>query len=151
MIDSYEFVRSRQPFIVRRRVRWGDCDPAGVVYTGRFTEYLMGAVMLFMSDLGRGNYAKWVETLNVDTPCKGMELTFHKALWPEDDFDLTCRVGAVRESSFDILVEAARPDGSPVFSGRFSPICISRTERKRTAIPAGLLEAIAPHRLLGEM
>ena len=34
MIDSYESVVSRTPLVVRRRVRWADCDPAGVVYTG---------------------------------------------------------------------------------------------------------------------
>ena len=146
MIASYEFVSSRTPFVIRRRVRWSDCDPAGVVYTGKFTEYLMGAVMLFFAELGGGHYSRWIETLGVDTPCKGMEFTFHRALWPEDDFDLTCKVSALRESSYDIAIEATRPDGSPVFSGRFSPICIGRDERKRVPIPAAMLEALAPHR-----
>lgn len=150
MIDSYEYVSSRRPFVVRRRVRWGDCDPAGVVYTGKFSEYLLGAVMLFFAELGGGHYSKWIESIGVDTPCKGMELAFHRALWPEDAFDLTCTVRAVRESSFDIAVEATRPDGSPVFSGRFSPICIGRDVRKRVPIPAALLDALAPHRVSGD-
>ena len=46
MNDSVEHVVSTHPFTVRRRIRWGDCDPAGVVYTGRFVEYLLGAVDL---------------------------------------------------------------------------------------------------------
>ncbi len=145
-ITSYETVVARRPFTIRRRVRWGDCDPAGVVYTGRFTDYLMSAVTLFFAELGGGQYSRWVESLGVDTPCKGMAFTFHKALWPEDEFDLVCTVPAVRESSYDIAVEAARPDGSPVFSGRFSPICIGRSERKRVPIPAAYLEALRPHR-----
>ncbi len=145
-IASYEYVTARRPFVIRRRVRWSDCDPAGVVYTGKFSEYLMGAVMLFFAEIGGGNYSRWIETLGVDTPCKGLELTFHKALWPEDDFDLTCTVSTVRESSFDIAIKATRPDGSPVFDGRFSPICIGRDERKRVPIPRGLLDAIGPHR-----
>ena len=151
MITSYEYVLTRAPFVVRRRVRWSDCDPAGVVYTGKFTDYLLGAVHLFMSELGGGHYSQWLETLDVDTPGKGMELTFHHALWPEDDCDLLCTIGAVRESSYDINVEARAVAGRPsagtlVFSGRFSPVCISRTVRKRVPIPAALLEALAAHR-----
>lgn len=146
MIDSYEYVASRRPFVVRRRVRWSDCDPAGVVYTGMFTEYVLGAVGLFFAEIGGGRYSQWVQSLEVDTPCKGMELAFHRALWPEDEFDLTCTVRAVRESSFDLAFEATRPDGSAVFSARFSPICIGRSERKRVPIPAGYLAALEPHR-----
>jgi acyl-CoA thioesterase FadM len=146
MITSYEYVTSRTPLVIRKRVRWSDCDPAGVVYTGKFSEYLMNAVMYFFAEIGNGNYSRWIEQIGVDTPCKGLELTFHKALWPEDEFDMTCMVSTVRESSFDIAIKATRPDGSPVFSGRFSPICIGRDERKRVPIPNALLNAIAPHR-----
>jgi acyl-CoA thioesterase FadM len=133
--DSYEYVLTRQPFVVRRRARWGDCDPAGVVYTGKFTEYLLGAVMHFFAEIGDGNYMKWIESIGVDTPCKGMDLDFHHALWPEDEFDMTCTIGEIREHSFDILVAAVRADGKRAFSGRFSPICIGRTVRARTPIP----------------
>ena len=153
-VDSYEFVLARQPFVVRHRVRWSDCDPAGVVFTGKFSEYLLGAVNLFMAELGGGDYAKWIETLDVDTPCKGLALTFHSALWPEDDCVLACAIGVVRESSFDITVEATRAldsrnPGRAVFSGVFSPICISRSVRKKTPIPQGLLDGLAPYRNLG--
>ena len=42
-----EAVVSKQPFTVRRRVRFGDCDPAGVVYTVQFSEYVVSAMDLF--------------------------------------------------------------------------------------------------------
>ena len=145
-VDSYERVVSRTPFIVRRRVRWGDCDPAGVVFTGRFSEYVLDAVTLFFRDLaGGGPYNLWLATIGVDTPCKGMELAFHHALWPEDEFDMSCCVSTVRAHSFDIAIEASRRDGRAVFSARFSPICISRDVRKRTDIPSALRDALARH------
>ena len=136
--DSYEYVLSHNPLVIRRRVRWGDCDPAGVVYTGRFTEYLLSAVTHFFSELADGPYMQWIESIGVDTPCKGMDLAFHYALWPEDEFDMTCRVGEIREHSFDIMVEAVRVDGKRTFSGRFSPICIGRTVRARVPIPEAM-------------
>lgn len=149
MIDSYEFVASRTPFVVRRRVRWADCDPAGVVYTGKFSDYLLGAVNLFFSDLGAGRHAQWLKSLGIDTPCKGMELTFHGALWPEDQFDMRCGILAIRQHSFDISVEAAQTNGRRIFSGRFSPICISRDVRKGVDIPAQYRTALERHAIAG--
>jgi acyl-CoA thioesterase FadM len=146
MIETTEQVISRRPFVVRRVVRWGDCDPAGVVYTGRFTEYLLGAVHFFFENLGDGHYHRWVTSLDVDTPCKGMELAFHHALWPNDAFDMTCTVAEIRTHGYDIAVEAANAAGTRIFSGRFSPICIGLTERRRAPIPPAMLAALETHR-----
>ena len=142
---SYEAVVSRHPFVVHKRVRWADCDPAGVVYTGRFAEYLLVAVNYFFDELGQGNYAAWLEGLQVDTPCKGLDLEFHAALWPEDTFEMTCSVSAIREHSYDLRVRASQADGRRVFTGRFSPICISREVRQRVRIPAAMHEALRRH------
>jgi acyl-CoA thioesterase FadM len=137
-MDAVEYIASRQPFVVRRRVRWGECDPAGVVYTGRFTDYLLSAVLLFMDHLMDGPSAQYRAAQGIETPCKGMSLVFQSALWPGDVFDMRVRVGEIRDSSFDLLVAATRPDGAPVFEGRFSPICIPVTERRSIPIPADL-------------
>ena len=146
MIDSYESVLSRRPFIVRRRVRWSDCDPAGVVFTGRFTDYVLDAVGLFFAELAQGDAAAWREALGVDTPCKAMALEFHHALWPEDEFEMLLDVPAVREHSYDIRIRATQPGGTRIFTATFSPICIARDERVRAAVPAAMLAALVPFR-----
>jgi 4-hydroxybenzoyl-CoA thioesterase len=144
MSAAYEEVVSRRPFVVRKRVRWADCDPAGVVFTGKFSEYLLTAVGYLFDELGRGNYSAWLKDLQVDTPCKGLELAFHGALWPEDSFDMRCTVPQIRPHSYDIRVEAAQQDGRRIFSGRFSPICIGRQQRRRVPIPEAMLQALEP-------
>ncbi|MES2910127.1 MAG: acyl-CoA thioesterase [Pseudomonadota bacterium] len=142
MIASYEGLISSEPLVVMKRVRWADCDPAGVVYTGKFTEYLLTAVQYLFDELGGGDYFKWVHELNVDTPCKGLDMEFHGALWPGDEFEMHCTVSAIREHSYDIRVEASQKDGRRIFTGRFSPICISREVRKRAPIPQAMLDAL---------
>lgn len=144
MIDSYESILSRRPFVVRRRVRWSDCDPAGVVYTGRFTDYVLDAISLFYVELSQGNPAQWRKSLGVDMPCKGMELEFHRALWPEEEFEMRLDVTALREHSYDIRISATQAPGVRIFSARFSPICIRRDARVRAPIPAALRAALAP-------
>jgi acyl-CoA thioesterase FadM len=142
MTLSYEALVSREPLVVMKRVRWADCDPAGVVYTGKFTEYLLIAVSYLFNELGDGDYAGWVKSLQVDTPCKGMDLEFHGALWPENEFDMHCTISALRQHSFDIRVEAVQKDGRRIFTGRFSPICISREVRQRVPVPETMLLAL---------
>lgn len=142
MITSYEGLVSGEPLVVMKRVRWADCDPAGVVYTGKFTEYLLTAVNYFFNELAGGNYFQWAKELDVATPCKGLNMEFHGALWPEDEFAMHCSVSAIREHSYDIRVEATQKDGRRIFTGRFSPICISREVRKRVPIPPQMLDAL---------
>lgn len=140
---AYERLVSRRPLVIARRVRWSDCDPAGVVYTGQFSTYLLDAMGYVTDELSGGTYWAWLRELQVDTPCKGLELDFHAALWPDQWFELHCSVGQIRDHSWDVHVRAKRSDSAePVFSGRFSPICISRTVRRRVPIPPALREAL---------
>ncbi|MES2414590.1 MAG: acyl-CoA thioesterase [Pseudomonadota bacterium] len=152
MITNYEALLSTEPLVVMKRVRWADCDPAGVVYTGKFTEYLLLAVQYLFDELGEGDYFKWVHELNVDTPCKGLDMEFHGALWPGDEFEMHCTVSAIREHSYDITVEAVQlaKGNRKVFTGRFSPICIVRGLRQRAPIPAVMRVALERFRPLTE-
>lgn len=135
--DATEYVLGDSPFVVRRKVRWGDCDPAGVVYTGRFTDYLLGAVGLYTAHIAGGS-GRLGEVHGVGTPCKAMRFEFIGTLWPDDEIDITCTVEAIRTRSFDIRCVARRPDGAPVFDAMFSPICVRLDRREGTAIPDSL-------------
>lgn len=142
-MKATECVVSVSPFIVRREVRWGDCDPAGVVYTGRYTDYLLGAISLFTEYLGGGRQLGDVH--GVGTPCKAMSFEFIGTLWPNDVMDIHCTIGQIRTRSYDILVQARRPDGRPVFSAVFSPICVQQDKRIGTPIPDSLRSVLARH------
>ncbi len=145
MVETYEKVVNHLPFRVARRVRWSDCDPAGVVYTGKFMDYLLGAVSLFYASLAGGDYHGFLRQAGVTTPCRGLEMDFRGALWPEDEFTMTVRVAQLRRSTFDLRVHAVQDGGREIFLGRFTPICIPATERKRIPIPEPLRAALLPH------
>jgi acyl-CoA thioesterase FadM len=40
----------RFPFIHRRRVKWGESDPARIAYTARFLDFAMDAIEAFLQD-----------------------------------------------------------------------------------------------------
>jgi acyl-CoA thioesterase FadM len=144
MNESSEIVVSHLPFTVRRVARWTDCDPAGVVYTGKFTDYLLGAVMHFLRHIGYGPGAQNHEQ-RVGLPGKHMSLTFHASLYPEDTVDIRISIGAIRQRTFDIAAKAYFADGRLAFEGQFTPIAIRPDRRESVEIPDTLRNALTPH------
>lgn len=145
MIRSAEYVLSESPFVVRRTVRWSDCDPAGVVFTGKFTEYLLSAIAMYQSSMGGYAEVGLGKQHGVDTPCKAMAFEFIGTLWPGDVIDLHCGVGEIRQRSYTLHCAARRPDGQPVFKATFSPICVRLDKRIGTPIPSSLRAVLERH------
>ncbi|WP_428424700.1 acyl-CoA thioesterase [Methylibium sp.] len=140
MNESVEIVVADRPFTVRRTARWVDCDPAGVVYAGRYPDYLLGAVGHFLRALRGAPVALAPE---VDLICKHMALTFQASLCPDDVVDIRLGIGQVREHSFDIVAEARRLDGRSAFGGVFTPICVPQGRLdKKAPIPPALRQAL---------
>ncbi|MBN3822712.1 acyl-CoA thioesterase [Burkholderia sp. Ac-20384] len=145
MNESSEIVVADLPFTVRRIARWSDCDPAGVVFTGRFTDYLLGAVMHFYRRIGYGAGGQEGRESGVGLPCKHMSLTFHASLYPEDVVDIRVEVGEIRTRTFDLVARAFLADGRLAFEGKFTPIAIREGVRESIEIPSTLRAALEPY------
>jgi YbgC/YbaW family acyl-CoA thioester hydrolase len=145
MNDLLESVIRKQPFTVRRTIRWADCDPAGVVYAGHYADYLIDAVTYFMRHIGFGLVAGKDRPVRVGLPCKHLELTFHTSLFPDDVIEIEIAVAQIREHTFDLAARACLTHGRLAFHGAFSPICIAPETRERVRIPSELRKALAQH------
>lgn len=129
--ESREEVISKSPFRVRRVARWSECDPAGVVYTGHFTEYLLSAAHLFRRHLLGETWRETRDKLGVDTPNKAISMVFNGSLWPDDIFDIELRVGDIKTRTFSFEVSAFRADDrSSVFTGSLTAICVKADDRR---------------------
>lgn len=112
MVDTYERVIERRTFRMGRRVRWSERDPAGVVYTGKLVDFFLGAVHLFYANLSDDrSHRETIQSLGIDTPCRGLEIDLRGALWPDDEFVMAVGVGTFRRSSFDLCIHACQHDG----------------------------------------
>ena len=142
-----EAVISTAPFVCRRVAHWSECDPAGVVYVGAMTEYVLSALHLFRLNLFGKSWLQLTTDLEVDMPAKAVSVVFQGSLWPDDVFDVACYVGEVRRRSFDMLARARRADsGDSVFVGKLAAICIPRDDRTTSvAIPDALIERLSAY------
>jgi acyl-CoA thioesterase FadM len=135
--EATERLLSREPVVVRRRVIWGECDPARVVYTPRFGDYLASAfgwfVRVVLADL-----MQLEDGTPIGTPMKALALEFHRTLKMDDFFDMSVQIGDIRRRTFDVLVTARSLSGDVHFTGRLSPILIKGS----TFEPVELTDAI---------
>ena len=123
-----------RPFTVRRVVRWADCDPAGVVYSGNLAEYLLSATHLFRRHLFGESWSQICRDWGIDTPAKAVSLVFGGSLWPDDVVDIRLHIGAIRTRTADLVARAVRADnGAGVFDGRVSFICVPANDRRVSA------------------
>lgn len=140
-MTSTEHVVSETPFIVRRRVKWGDCDPAGVVYTVTFGEYVLSAAELFYGQLFNGTPQRIKDEHGFGTPTRALSFDFQASLWPDEEFDMCVRVEEIRARTYTLHV-AGSVRGQPAFDARLTPICVARGERRAIEVPAALRGAL---------
>jgi 4-hydroxybenzoyl-CoA thioesterase len=136
-VISTESVITIFPFTIRRHVRFGDCDPAGVVYTVRFSDYAVSAMDLFLSHILSGPNLEQIP--DVQTPIKALSFVFSAPLRPNDEFDMAVTVREIRTRTFDLALVATLPSGTVAFEALLTPICVTTGgDRRSLPIPARL-------------
>lgn len=144
---SGDIVLSRTPFVIRRRARWAECDPAGVVFAGNFSLYVHHALDAFRSELfGRPWHAPAEGDLHCAMPTKALSLAFHRALWPGELFDIRASVSAVGDSTVSFSMHGSLVDGTPVFDAGITSVCIAAEARRAIPVPDWLRRRIEEHR-----
>jgi acyl-CoA thioesterase FadM len=141
-----ERVMSVVPLVVRRRVKWGECDPAGVVYTPAFSEYVMSAAELFYGSLFETTPQRAREEQGFDSPTRALDFDFQRSLRPDEDFEMTVMVVDIRTRTYVLDVTARTLDGEMIFVARVTPVCVSRSERRSTDIPIPFRQALERYR-----
>ncbi|SNT09475.1 acyl-CoA thioester hydrolase [Noviherbaspirillum humi] len=141
-----ESVINTAPFTVRRRVKWGECDPAGVVYTAQFADYVISAAELFYEYLFSMPPQRAKDRFGFGTPTRALNIDFRSSLWPDDEFDMTVAVKEIRTRTYVLQVDAVKDGQTPVFSALLTVISIARGERRAIEIPD-----VLRHRLQAEI
>lgn len=141
-----EYLLGERPLTVRRRVKWGECDPAGVVYTATFADYVISAAELFYGALFGTTPQRAKHELGFGTPSRALSFDFLSSLRPDDTFDMTVYVADVRTRTYVLDIVATTPQGEPVFNARLTPVCIARDERRSIEIPPSFRQALLDYR-----
>jgi YbgC/YbaW family acyl-CoA thioester hydrolase len=130
----HEIGERRFPFVHTRRIRWGESDPARIVYTARFLDFAMEAIESFLQDrLGAGFFE-----LNADhgvgTPFVQVELQFRSPLTPRDTLEVEVRIARLGGSSLTYAI-TGRVGDRVAFTGRLVSAFVRREGEALRAVP----------------
>lgn len=138
-----EAVVSLSPFVVRRRVAFGDCDPAGIVYTPRYGDYIAGAFFLFLDSRFAPSFVARLGALGIVPPARRVEMDLLRPLAPGDVLDITVTVADVGRSSYTLQAHGATPDGHAVLEATTTMVTVSHETRRPVSVPDALREALS--------
>lgn len=134
-LDSWEWVESRDPLRIARRIKWTECDPAGVAYTGRFPDFLLSSVDLYMNQLYGEPMSHFHQRHRFGTPVLSLNLDFRHPISPDEVIVITPYISDIADKHFTVSIEADGRDGKRRFTGSVKLICISSEVRKAISIP----------------
>ncbi|MGH7530286.1 MAG: acyl-CoA thioesterase [Gemmatimonadales bacterium] len=137
------------PFVIEEYVRWSDVDFAGIIFYGSYVRLFEIAETELFRHCGLA-YAEMFDRFDVFLPRKVVHSEFY---WParlDDRLRIAAYVGRVGTKSltlhFDVL--KAQADAPTLgAAGWMVLVCVDRERLKSRALPAGLIEALAPHTL----
>jgi acyl-CoA thioester hydrolase len=134
------------PVTLRRRVAWGECDPAGVVYTPVFSEYAVSAFQAFLACVLGEPLQEQLRKMDLRTPVRALSFDFQRSLYPDQWFDMSVWLCEIRGTTFAIQVVATDAEGQVVMTADLTAICTHYAERKSRPVPPEFRQRLEDYR-----
>ncbi|MEX0343374.1 MAG: acyl-CoA thioesterase [Rhizobiaceae bacterium] len=129
------------PFIHEITVRWSDCDPAQIVYTGRIPNFALEAIDAWWEAVTGEDWYRMNVDRDIGAPFVHLSLDFRKTLTPRHK--LVCEVILLRvgDSSVRFRVHGYQ-DGQLCFEGEFVEVFVRADAHVKMAAPEEIRETL---------
>ncbi len=138
------------PFVIEEYVRWSDVDFAGIIFYGSYVRLFEIAETEMFRHCGLA-YNRMFDDYDIFLPRKAVHSEFY---WParlDDRLRVAAYVGKVGTKSLTLHFDVVRPDAPALgAAGWMVLVCVDRNTLKPRPVPAGLIQALAPHTLSPE-
>jgi len=138
--DQPEHIResglsAARPYHVMRTVKWGDCDPAGIIYTPRVLDFAMETLEAWYRDVLGIAWLRLNQELHMGAPTVRAEIDFLDAPAPDQEVVTALRVKKLGRASITYELTGRGSDGKDYYRVVLVACFISRPAFKATAIP----------------
>ena len=131
-----EPILSRVPLVVRRIVKFGDTDAAGVVYSGNFLDYALEAFEVWFREVIGVSWQQQHDEIGVGTPAVACSLEFSRPLRSGDILDIEVLIDRIGGGSYTTRTVGRNSAGQEVFTGMLTFASIQFADRKPVKLPA---------------
>lgn len=128
-----------------RRILFGDCDPAGAVYTPRIAHFVVEACLEFQTHILGASAPRALFSLGILPPARNLAIDFLAPLDYDEEIKISVVVSAIGRTSYTCSVEAEKQDAVIAFRATFTQVCVDAGTKLPTAIPESLMSALRRH------
>jgi acyl-CoA thioester hydrolase len=121
-----------EQFVHQLRVRYGECDPQGIVFNANYLLYFDVA----FTELWRAAVGPWQEMVKrgVDAVVADANLSFRAPARFDDQLELLARVTRLGQTSITTELDVTRDD-QVLVAGRLRHVCVSTDSWQKTDVP----------------
>ncbi|GGX45119.1 acyl-CoA thioesterase [Saccharospirillum salsuginis] len=131
-------------FTTQRTILFGDCDPAGVVYTPRISYFVIEAVHDFLADALGGPAVRELFDLGILPPARALSIEFLATMTWDESIEIEVCCESVKTSAFTFAVTGRNAARETTFSASLTQVCISPETRRPVPLPDALRKALPP-------
>jgi acyl-CoA thioester hydrolase len=133
-----------EPFVHRLRVRYGECDPQGIVFNANYLLYFD----VVFTELWRVAVGPWQDMVarGVDAVVAEANLDFRAPARFDEELQLHARIARLGASSITTEIDVLR-ESQLLVAGRLRHVCVDTTTWSKAEIPDWVrrgLERFAP-------
>lgn len=130
------------PFKTSRVILFGDCDPAGAIYTPRVAHFVVEAALEFLSYALEESAARRLFAMGILPPARALSIEFlHPMVW-DQRIDIEVSVKEIRDHSFSLLLAACNTDSEVTFRATITQVCVSLETKRPVLLPDTLRTAL---------
>ncbi|MBL6931783.1 MAG: acyl-CoA thioesterase [Rhodospirillales bacterium] len=115
MDDHQLIVSDMKPLSRRHRVPWGDCDPAGIIYTPRVLDYAIETFEIWNRDILGVSWTRLHREMSMGFPTVRTEIDFLNAPVTDDEIVLEMTVENLGRTSLTSIVTGHDGGGTVYF------------------------------------
>ncbi|MEM8927355.1 MAG: thioesterase family protein [Bacteroidota bacterium] len=128
-------------FTIKRNVRFGDCDPGGVLYTPRIGYFVVEAILDFITACLGTPAERSIMDLGVLPPARSLKVDFLKPIVWDDELEIRVFLKEARSSAFVFSVMGFVL-GDNTFTAELTQVCIDPKTKQPVEIPMKLRKAL---------
>jgi len=138
---------SKGKFSIHRVINWGDCDPAGMIYTPRVLDYACQTVdAWFLEELNASWWQLKSSGKGLGLPTVHATCEFISILRPDQSLKLSLCIREIGNSSIVFEVEGIALDDRLAFRVRLVSCAIETVKYRPTRIPAWMREKLEAYK-----
>lgn len=126
------------PVNIARTVLFGDCDPAGVVYTPQYSYFVVEAIYSALDAWAGTPGLRNLMALDILPPVRAMTLEMFRPVAWDDALQITVSVESLGRSSFSFLVEGSVEGDLPAFRSVVTHVCVCAETKMPVEMPMTL-------------